>query len=491
MRGPRSCSWPSHDGAVPAADSCMIRHWVTAGSFSERWHQFDRREAGVFWVQSHYGVRTLRRQLSSQPHISRLALSPSLAVASWRKRLSAMCRSSAKFSAACPHRTRLSSSRKAMSSTQCTWFSIPQWLQIYLSDLKESLLSSPNGLKECILDSFWCQFWCQARRNKRIGMLQSPKNTDSMGIFEGDPPGTRTRNQWIKRWSGYLCTRYRRVQKARTYRRYVVHGVHRVVATILHSILQCVLQANLVIRRSSHDPCSLLAPVVHSSVTLALIKYLYIGPIEIHRDKRDSRDISHNRAENRLSKNGIGQFQKRDIGIFPIPAYSLAFLRCDYCAYGAFCLDFYETVLDTCCINPPARGFIALPEGFCMSGSSEQPQETPKAASAFADYVALGPRRSLQRLAELDVSQGYAKSIPTRLTVLKRWSTEHKWQERIAEAVLSSPVRCFVLHWVLTYLRIYVYSLQQVEIRVDARAAGFEQKCSAGGLLVFQKGCIS
>jgi hypothetical protein len=51
-------------------------------------------------------------------------------------------------------------------------------------------------------------------------------------------------------------------------------------------------------------------------------------------------------------------------------------------------------------------------------------RETPKAAAAFREYCALGPGRSLAKLAQGD--QKYAKSVP----VLKRWSSVHTWVER-------------------------------------------------------------
>lgn len=64
-----------------------------------------------------------------------------------------------------------------------------------------------------------------------------------------------------------------------------------------------------------------------------------------------------------------------------------------------------------------------------------QPRETPKAAEAFSAYVALGPSRSLAKLAEQRVRQGLAKNTPSALWRLKEWSREHNWQQRIADAV--------------------------------------------------------
>lgn len=86
-------------------------------------------------------------------------------------------------------------------------------------------------------------------------------------------------------------------------------------------------------------------------------------------------------------------------------------------------------------IRPPCGVFVCLDSAVVRKQSPSSPKETTKAAQAFADYVALGPRRSLRALAELYVDRGYAKSIPTQLATLKRWSTEHRWQDRIAQAV--------------------------------------------------------
>lgn len=64
-----------------------------------------------------------------------------------------------------------------------------------------------------------------------------------------------------------------------------------------------------------------------------------------------------------------------------------------------------------------------------------KPRETPIAAQAFAEYVALGPSRSLAKLAEQRVHQGLAKNIPSALTLLKKWSAAHDWQTRLVDAV--------------------------------------------------------
>ncbi len=57
------------------------------------------------------------------------------------------------------------------------------------------------------------------------------------------------------------------------------------------------------------------------------------------------------------------------------------------------------------------------------------PKETPRAAAAFADYCALGPGRSLAKLAARN------GDTPSKIRSLKRqyeaWSSEHGWQERV------------------------------------------------------------
>ena len=58
-------------------------------------------------------------------------------------------------------------------------------------------------------------------------------------------------------------------------------------------------------------------------------------------------------------------------------------------------------------------------------------QETPRAAAAFAEYCALGPARSLRRLAEKREQSGDKAS--TRLATLAEWSTRYNWQERVKQ----------------------------------------------------------
>lgn len=62
-----------------------------------------------------------------------------------------------------------------------------------------------------------------------------------------------------------------------------------------------------------------------------------------------------------------------------------------------------------------------------------EPKETAKAAQAFADYVNLGPTRSLRKLHVLYCQQG-ANGAPTkRFETLAEWSTENNWQDRLKQ----------------------------------------------------------
>ena len=56
-------------------------------------------------------------------------------------------------------------------------------------------------------------------------------------------------------------------------------------------------------------------------------------------------------------------------------------------------------------------------------------RETPKALAAYEEYAAMGPSRSLRKLAE-KLSQTIPKPSPT-IETIKLWSSEHQWQERI------------------------------------------------------------
>lgn len=49
-------------------------------------------------------------------------------------------------------------------------------------------------------------------------------------------------------------------------------------------------------------------------------------------------------------------------------------------------------------------------------------RETPRAAAAYEEYAAMGPSRSLRKLAD---------KTGTKLAQLGEWSATHKWQERV------------------------------------------------------------
>ena len=59
-------------------------------------------------------------------------------------------------------------------------------------------------------------------------------------------------------------------------------------------------------------------------------------------------------------------------------------------------------------------------------------RETPRAQAAFNDYLAMGPDRSLPKLA--DEYRNRIDSVPTRqLSRLLAWSRAHAWQQRLAD----------------------------------------------------------
>lgn len=60
--------------------------------------------------------------------------------------------------------------------------------------------------------------------------------------------------------------------------------------------------------------------------------------------------------------------------------------------------------------------------------SDEQKQETPKAYAAFLEYCALGPVRSLEKLATTWKTYGKPTA---NLRQLETWSSAHKWQDRV------------------------------------------------------------
>jgi len=65
-------------------------------------------------------------------------------------------------------------------------------------------------------------------------------------------------------------------------------------------------------------------------------------------------------------------------------------------------------------------------------------KETPVALEAFERYWAMGPQRSLQKLAEQDVTQSIHKgSIEGRRKYLAKWSIAHTWQARLRQRVIK------------------------------------------------------
>lgn len=68
------------------------------------------------------------------------------------------------------------------------------------------------------------------------------------------------------------------------------------------------------------------------------------------------------------------------------------------------------------------------------------PPMTDKAAEAFADYVELGPKRSLPTLAA--AYKLCTEPVPTKhIQTLKTWSSKYQWQARISSAVTQAVTR--------------------------------------------------
>ncbi len=72
-----------------------------------------------------------------------------------------------------------------------------------------------------------------------------------------------------------------------------------------------------------------------------------------------------------------------------------------------------------------------------MGKRGDNQTETPLAAQAFADYLALGDKRSLRELAAEYVRRNRYKTETTAFNQLATWSTAHRWQDRIAAAVTA------------------------------------------------------
>ena len=65
-------------------------------------------------------------------------------------------------------------------------------------------------------------------------------------------------------------------------------------------------------------------------------------------------------------------------------------------------------------------------------------QETAKALAAFERYWAMGPMRSLRKLAEEDTGQKQDKSrTDSHFDQLGKWSSQHNWQARVKQRVME------------------------------------------------------
>lgn len=72
-----------------------------------------------------------------------------------------------------------------------------------------------------------------------------------------------------------------------------------------------------------------------------------------------------------------------------------------------------------------------------MAQVGDFPEMTPKAAAGFADFVGMGPGRSLRKLHERYRQQTASKPPAVRLETLFEWSTKYAWQDRLANAVTA------------------------------------------------------
>lgn len=66
-----------------------------------------------------------------------------------------------------------------------------------------------------------------------------------------------------------------------------------------------------------------------------------------------------------------------------------------------------------------------------MADGGHMTRETPKAAQAWADYLALGPDRSLAKLHTTYVADSNGGKPAANLRQLEYWSTQHGWQDRL------------------------------------------------------------
>lgn len=69
-----------------------------------------------------------------------------------------------------------------------------------------------------------------------------------------------------------------------------------------------------------------------------------------------------------------------------------------------------------------------------MARPHRNPRETAAAKEAFAAYVALGPDRSLRKLAAKLARHNQYESETQAFNALARWSSAHNWQDRIDHA---------------------------------------------------------
>lgn len=69
-----------------------------------------------------------------------------------------------------------------------------------------------------------------------------------------------------------------------------------------------------------------------------------------------------------------------------------------------------------------------------MARTRTNPRESAAAKEAFSAYIAQGPDRSLRKLAAEFVRHNHYKSETQAFNALARWSTAHRWQDRIDHA---------------------------------------------------------
>lgn len=83
---------------------------------------------------------------------------------------------------------------------------------------------------------------------------------------------------------------------------------------------------------------------------------------------------------------------------------------------------------------PPAAVLFRV-FGVAVDGGTDEkrkPRETARAVNAFADYVALGPGRSIRKLHDAYVIAAGDGKPAENVRQLERWSADHNWQGRLA-----------------------------------------------------------